>query len=173
MYFHLKVVADGCTSDAAREACAGILQQSSSLAARRIEFDDTAAGILRYSPVSGKQGAIVPTRSKLPVLLAAALIALLGRAAAPTSMQPVADPALAAAIADPARPAPEVARDPVRHPLEELRFFGLERGQTVVELWPGAGYWTDILGPYLASRGHFYVALPPAGSAEEDAAATR
>ena len=30
---------------------------------------------------------------------------------------------------------------------------------TVVELWPGGGYWTEILGPYLAKSGTYYVAL--------------
>jgi predicted methyltransferase len=39
----------------------------------------------------------------------------------------------------------------------------------VVELWPGGGYWTDILGPYLAPQGHYYVALPAPGDADEDA----
>ena len=39
---------------------------------------------------------------------------------------------------------------------------------TVVELWPGGGYWTEILGPYLAARGRYYVALPVPGSEEND-----
>jgi predicted methyltransferase len=60
------------------------------------------------------------------------------------------DPALKAAVASPARSAADVARDPVRHPVEELTYFGLKKNQTVVELWPGGGYWTAILGPYLA-----------------------
>ena len=34
---------------------------------------------------------------------------------------------------------------------------------TVVELWPGGGYWTEILGPYLAPQGHYYVALQAPG----------
>jgi predicted methyltransferase len=66
-----------------------------------------------------------------------------------------------------------VARDPVRHPVEELTFFGLAQSQTVVELWPGGGYWTDILGPYLALHGHYYVALPPPGDPDEDPSTQR
>ena len=54
------------------------------------------------------------------------------------------------AVASPARSPAAVARDPARHPVEELTFFGLAPTMTVVELWPGGGYWTDILGPYLA-----------------------
>ena len=45
------------------------------------------------------------------------------------------------------------ARDPWRHPVESLEFWGLKPGQTVVEFWPGAGWFTDILAPYLAANG--------------------
>ena len=44
------------------------------------------------------------------------------------------------------------ARDPWRHPVESLEFWGLKPGQTVVEFWPGAGWYTDILAPYLAAN---------------------
>src|ERR1700724_3593345 len=88
-----------------------------------------------------------------------------------TASAAAADPALAAAVASPARPAGAVARDKARHPVEELTFFGITPKMTVVELWPGGGYWTDILGPYLASGGRYYVALPAPGNAEEDSGA--
>jgi predicted methyltransferase len=83
------------------------------------------------------------------------------------------DPALVAAVGSPARSANHVARDAARHPVEELTFFGLKSGMTVVELWPGGGYWTDILGPYLAAKGSYYIALPTPGDAEEDAGVKR
>jgi len=83
------------------------------------------------------------------------------------------DPALTAAVADPARSANFTARDSVRHPAEELTFFGIQPKMTVVELWPGAGYWTEILGPYLAKGGTYYVALEPSGGAEADQSAAR
>jgi predicted methyltransferase len=70
-----------------------------------------------------------------------------------------ADSALKAAVADPGRTANFVARDAVRHPVEELSFFGIKPDKTVVELWPAGGYWTEILGPYLAKSGTYYVAL--------------
>ncbi len=44
-------------------------------------------------------------------------------------------------------------RDAWRKPVETLRFFGLRPGQTVVELWPGGGWYTRILAPYLAQTG--------------------
>jgi len=79
------------------------------------------------------------------------------------------DAALAAAVADPARTPTFVTRDTVRHPVEELTFFGLSPKLTVVELWPGGGYWTEILGAYLAKGGGtYYVALNSPGDPEED-----
>src|SRR5258708_12736319 len=83
------------------------------------------------------------------------------------------DPALVSAVGSPARSPTAMARDPARHPVEELTFFGLTPTMTVVELWPGGGYWTDILGPYLAPKGHYYIALPAQGNAEEDAGVKR
>jgi predicted methyltransferase len=99
------------------------------------------------------------------VMLAVAPLGL----AAPRS----ADSALVAAVASPMRQAADVARDPVRHPVEELTFFGLAPTQTVVELWPGGGYWTDILAPYLAAHGHLYVALPPPSDKGESPSVTK
>ena len=84
-----------------------------------------------------------------------------------------ADPALAAAVASTARTPAFVARDSARHPAAELHFFGLKPNMTVVELWPGGGYWTEILAPYLAAEGRLYAALPPPGNAEEDAGVAR
>src|ERR1700722_16618727 len=108
---------------------------------------------------------------RLRILTALTLLSLLGSAASWAAA--TADPALASAVSSPARNPKAVARDPVRHPVEELTFFGLSPTMTVVELWPGGGYWTDILGPYLAARGHYYVALPSPGDAEEDAGAKK
>jgi len=85
------------------------------------------------------------------------------------SAAPAPDPGLLAAVADPGRTATYVARDPARHPAEELASFGIKPNMTVVELWPGGGYWTEILGAYLAKGGGtYYVALNAPGDAEED-----
>ena len=83
------------------------------------------------------------------------------------------DPALAAAIASPARTPAFIARDAARHPAEELAFMGLKPSMTVVELWPGGGYWTEILGAYLAPQGHYYLAIESSGDAEEDASTAK
>lgn len=76
------------------------------------------------------------------------------------------DSSLQAAVANPSRSPNFVARDKARHPAEELTFFGIRPNMTVVELWPGGGYWTEILGPYLAKAGTYYVALEPVKSGE-------
>jgi predicted methyltransferase len=110
-----------------------------------------------------------------PAQLRAALLTLLVgcTAVAATPAAPAKlDPQLLALVASPQRTGAFSARDAARHPAEELSFFGLEPGMTVVELWPGGGYWTEILGPYLAAKGHYIVALPPprANGEREDVA---
>ncbi|MCH2172854.1 methyltransferase [Myxococcota bacterium] len=49
-------------------------------------------------------------------------------------------------------------RDVHRHPQETLEFFGLSPDLTVVELWSGGGWYTEILGPYLREDGQLIVA---------------
>ena len=66
--------------------------------------------------------------------------------------------ALDAAIAGSHRSAANKARDRYRHPKETLEFFGLRPEMTVVEIWPGGGWYTDILAPVLRERGKFYAA---------------
>jgi predicted methyltransferase len=104
-------------------------------------------------------------------LSAATLLAFVGSVACLAATSP--DPALVSAVGSPARSSSAVARDAARHPVEELTFFGLAPTMTVVELWPGGGYWTDILGPYLAPKGHYYIALPAQENAEESASVKR
>ncbi len=45
------------------------------------------------------------------------------------------------------------ARDGARHPVETLAFFGIAPDHTVVEMWPGGGWYSQILAPYLAAGG--------------------
>ena len=112
----------------------------------------------------------------VPTVLASACL-LAGATAFATDTKPgpamamhaqIPDPALSQAIADPARSPKFVARDRYRHPAEELAFFGLKPNMTVVEAWPGGGYWTEILGPYLKTSGHYYAAIPVSGESEEE-----
>ena len=71
-----------------------------------------------------------------------------------------ADP-IAAAVAAPTRTPANLARDAYRHPAQTLAFFGVKPGDTVVELWPGGGWYTEILAPLTkAGGGTLYVAAP-------------
>ena len=71
------------------------------------------------------------------------------------------DVKLATLIAGPQRTEANRVRDPYRHPQGTLEFFGLKPDMNVVEIWPGgAGWWTEILAPYLAEHGRYYAALP-------------
>src|SRR3954469_18213630 len=88
-------------------------------------------------------------------------LSLLAALAAITLAQPASaaeDKALKAAIAGPQRGAENVARDKARHPYESLVFWGLKPKQTVIEVVPGGGYWTEILAPYAKATGGAYVA---------------
>lgn len=62
------------------------------------------------------------------------------------------------AIAGGHRSMADRARDIYRHPRETLLFFGLRPEMTVVEIWPGAGWYTEILAPVLRGRGRYYAA---------------
>lgn len=52
-----------------------------------------------------------------------------------------------------AQPAKRQARYVYRHPQQTLEFFGIIPGMTVVEALPGAGWYTQILLPYLGANG--------------------
>jgi len=67
----------------------------------------------------------------------------------------------------------ERARDAARHPLETLTFFGLKPGMTVVELWPGVGWYTAILAPWLARNGGRLIAAGLETTGPQPAAAIR
>lgn len=68
-----------------------------------------------------------------------------------------ADP-LRAAIEAPERSASNRARDAFRHPAETLAFFGVKPTDSMVEIWPGGGWYTEILAPYAIKGGGSYTA---------------
>jgi len=88
-----------------------------------------------------------------------AVLATLALAAPTLAADPAPSPQLRAAVAAPTRSPANVARDRYRHPAETLAFFGVRPGQTVVEIWPSAGWYTEILAPYLAT-GTYWAAVP-------------
>lgn len=52
-----------------------------------------------------------------------------------------------------------VARDEYRHPAETLSFFGVKPTQTVVEITPGGGWYSEILVPYVRDKGQYVAAV--------------
>jgi predicted methyltransferase len=65
---------------------------------------------------------------------------------------------LKAAAAGDHRPERDKARDRYRNPVETLAFFGIRDDMTVVEIWPGGGWYTRILAPFLKDKGRLYLA---------------
>ena len=58
------------------------------------------------------------------------------------------------------------ARDSFRHPQATLEFFGVEPGQTVIEITPGGGWYTEILAPLLMQNGVYIAAIPTDATSE-------
>lgn len=81
------------------------------------------------------------------------LIVMLALPAGAAQRPESADQALQRAVNGPQRAAAHKARDQYRHPIETLEFFGLQPDMTVIELWPGRGWYTEILAPALHDHG--------------------
>jgi predicted methyltransferase len=99
----------------------------------------------------------VSASHKITMVLGALLLAFdfsLGLSLSAVAQTP--DSALAALVDGPQRSDANKMRDRYRHPLEVLTFFGVKASSNVVEIVPGkAGYWTEILAPYLKERGRY------------------
>ncbi len=116
------------------------------------------------------------TRIPLSLALVAALAAsqpLFAASPATPSEAPQALPAADAAALDAAlkgswRDPKNTARDIYRHPKETLSFFGVKPTQTVVEITPGGGWYSEVLAPYLKNGGGYVAAVvDPANVAEK------
>jgi predicted methyltransferase len=89
---------------------------------------------------------------------AALTVCAVAAASACTVLSPAPAPTLDQAIAAEHRTPAFRERDRYRHPKETLEFFGVKPEQTVVEVWPSSGWYTEILAPYLRKRGKYYAA---------------
>ena len=74
--------------------------------------------------------------------------------------------ALAKAIAGDHRTPAYVARDPYRNPMQTLTLFDVQPDHTVVEVWPGGGWYTEILAPYLKKDGKLIAAHYDSGDTQ-------
>jgi predicted methyltransferase len=100
-----------------------------------------------------------------PLALASCLALLAGCAATPTST------ASASAVA--ASSFNGVRAGSCRHPSETLAFFGVRPAQTVIEITPSAGWYSELLAPYLRDAGTYVaasaLAAPDSGAGKRNA----
>jgi predicted methyltransferase len=74
--------------------------------------------------------------------------------------EPILPNSLEEAVSSSFRDEENSDRDEYQHPKETLDFFGISPQMTVVEISPGAGYYTEILAPYLAREGQYVIVSP-------------
>jgi predicted methyltransferase len=67
---------------------------------------------------------------------------------------------VAAAVADPSRPAADTARDANRKPVEVLGFAGVKPGDRVADYAAGAGYFTRLFADIVGPSGRVYASVP-------------
>lgn len=103
----------------------------------------------------------------LAVALSAATGAHAQSAPAPAVKSETAASVLDAVLAGSWRDPANVARDGYRHPKETLSFFGLSPTQTVIEITPGGGWYSEILAPYLRDGGQYIAAVVDPSSVAE------
>lgn len=108
--------------------------------------------------MSGRRLALVGALAVLAFVLSTGALSIGALPLRAAVAQDEADARLAAVIAGDHREAANRARDLYRHPYETLTFFGIRPDMTVVEIWPGRGWYTEILAPYLKGGGRYYAA---------------
>jgi predicted methyltransferase len=81
-------------------------------------------------------------------------------AAAPAAPAPVVPGYVASAIADPARPPEQLARDADRRPAELLAFAGVKPGDRVGDFMSGGAYFTRLFSRVVGAHGHVYAFVP-------------
>ncbi|GAA0335619.1 class I SAM-dependent methyltransferase [Sphingomonas oligophenolica] len=90
------------------------------------------------------------------VLMAVALCAALAPIGGVVAESAGVPARIAAAIADPTRPAADRSSDANRKPAETLLFAGVKPGMVVGEFYPGGGYFTRLLSDVVGPKGHVY-----------------
>jgi predicted methyltransferase len=97
---------------------------------------------------------------KRDLMAGAAGLILCACAAAPTASAQPPSALIAKAIADPRRPAADLARDPLRHPAELIAFSGVKPGDRVADVFAGGGYFTRLLSDVVGPKGRVFAIIP-------------
>lgn len=113
-------------------------------------------------------------KSTLFAVSALALMAATPVCASQTAADPDERPSgvaqdYALAIADPLRPASEVARDPLRKPAEMLAFAEIQGGERIADVRPEEGYFSRLFARAVGPEGRVYAFVPNQTSARENA----
>lgn len=88
------------------------------------------------------------------LILLACLTTSLPAAASDLSMEALVE----ATMSGSHRSEENIARNRYRHPVGTLQFLGLEKGMTVMEIWPGGGWYTEVLAPVMRGHGKYIAA---------------
>jgi predicted methyltransferase len=104
------------------------------------------------------------TRAALLLASLAVLGALAGAVASvvavPAAAAPVVPGYIVRAIADPARPPEQLARDADRQPAALLAFAGVKPGDRVGDYMSGGAYFTRLFSRIVGAAGHVYAFIP-------------
>ena len=95
------------------------------------------------------------------------ILAVSGGIAGVAIAQAVIPNPVKSALADPGRPAEDVARDMIRKPAQLVAFAGIKPGDQVVDFIPGGGYFTRIFSGVVGPGGHVYAMVPKPAEAME------
>ena len=108
----------------------------------------------------------MPSSKRLGILLSAAAAVYLAGCAIGGGTRQSTAAALDRILAGEHRSEANRARDVYRHPKQTLLFFGIRPGMKVVEVWPGGGWYTEIIAPLVREKGKYYAATiaPDPGS---------
>ncbi|PHR19230.1 MAG: methyltransferase [Sphingopyxis sp.] len=91
--------------------------------------------------------------------------------AAPAGDSAETGPDFEAAVSDPGRDQADIKLDDSRKPAEVLEFMGLESGDTVVDLFAGGGYYSEIMGRVVGPEGSVTAVNPPQFTTSEQSKA--
>ena len=120
-----------------------------------------------YNWVSDANLYEIESMKKNPLIRLFSLLTLgLFTSLALSAESPTTSEKIAAALKDERRSPAEIDRDKNRKPLETLEFFRLKDDMTVLEIMPGGGWYTTILGPVLAERGRLLLTIGAERTAE-------
>ena len=95
----------------------------------------------------------------LAALFGSSLATAATAASTDASTSNISQEQFAAVLNDNWRVPKNAARDQYRHPQQTLTFFGVRTDQTVIEITPGNGWYSELLAPLLKDNGHYVAAI--------------